>query len=153
MTMANSPWVRDASAAEKDGTAWSRLEREMVMDNIDALFDALRQAADPEAAEALHGLVRDGRDEELGCINALAFASGNGLNQEVAIAAMLHAAQLGILEMSWNILCPSCCGVLDANATLHSVRQENYHCAFCTLDAEPVLDDTVEVTFGVSARV
>ena len=122
------------------------------MQESDALFEALRQTADAGAVGALETLVRSGADEELARINPLALASARGLDEEKVIAALLHATQLGLLEMSWNVLCPSCGGVLDANATLKSVRHEDYHCAFCAVEAEPVLDDTVEVCFTTSAR-
>jgi class 3 adenylate cyclase len=123
------------------------------MHDGDALFKALRQAADAQAVSALEALVDQGSDEDLARINALAFATARGLDEDQVIAALLHAAQLGLFEMSWNVLCPSCGGVLDANATLRSVRQEAYHCTFCAVKAEPNLDDSVEVCFGVSPRV
>src|SRR5215207_1530839 len=55
--------------------------------------------------------------------------------------------------MSWNVLCPSCGGVLDANETLKSVDRDRYHCAFCAAGYEPTLDEIVEVTFTVNPRV
>ncbi|HEX4765821.1 MAG TPA: DUF5939 domain-containing protein [Lichenihabitans sp.] len=123
------------------------------MQDTDALFDALRRSADAEAVRVIADLVRDGAEEELARLNALALASRCGLDPDTVIAALLHASRLGLFEMSWNIVCPSCRGVLDANATLKSVRQEAYRCAFCALDSEAVLDDTVEVSFTVSPRV
>jgi class 3 adenylate cyclase len=123
------------------------------MQDADALFDSLRRSSHPEAAAALEDLVRNGPEEELARVNAVSFAAHRGLDEEKAIAALLHASRLGLFEMSWNILCPSCGGVLDANATLKSVRQEDYHCAFCGVANEPILDDTVEVSFMVSPRV
>jgi class 3 adenylate cyclase len=123
------------------------------MSDTDALFDALRRSADPGVVRAVEDLVRDGRDEELARVNAVSFAAGRGLDEEKVIAALLHASRLGLFEMSWNILCPSCGGVLGANATLKSVRQQDYHCAFCSLASEPTLDDTVEVSFAVSPRL
>lgn len=123
------------------------------MQDNDALFDALRRAADSGVVDAIGDLVRNGRDEALARVNALAFAADRGLDEEAVIAALLHASRLGLFEMSWNILCPSCGGVLGANATLKSVRQQDYHCAFCALTSEPTLDDTVEVSFTVSPRI
>ena len=123
------------------------------MQDGDALFESLRRAADSEAVRAVEDLVRNGPDEALARVNALSFAAHHGVDEETVIAALLHAARLGLFEMSWNILCPSCGGVLDANTTLKNVRQEDYHCAFCALSHEPTLDDTVEVSFTVSPRV
>ena len=123
------------------------------MQESDAFFETLRRSADPETVRAVEDLVLNGPDEELVCVNAVSFAASRGLDEEKVIAALLHASRLGLFEMSWNILCPSCGGVLDANATLKSIRQEAYHCAFCGLANEPTLDDTVEVSFTVSPRV
>lgn len=122
------------------------------MDESDALLAAFRRTAEPAAARAVEHLLRHGSDADLARINAVRLAAESGLDDEPVIAALLHGARLGLLEMAWNVLCPSCSGVLEAPASLHGVRQD-YHCAFCALDSEPVLDDTVEVTFTVSPRV
>jgi class 3 adenylate cyclase len=123
------------------------------MQDADALFETLRRSADLEVVRYIEKLLRNAPDAELARVNAISFAAGRDLDEEKVIAALLHASRLGLLEMSWNILCPSCGGVLDANASLKSVRQEDYHCAFCRVVNEPTLDDTVEVTFAVSSRV
>src|SRR6266487_4791589 len=117
------------------------------------LFAMLRQSADPVVADAIERLVQDAPDRELCRVNVLDFATKTGLDEERAIAAFLHAARLGVFELSWNVLCPSCGGVLDATATLKSVNREQYHCAWCAAGYEPVLDEIVEVTFTVNRRV
>jgi len=122
------------------------------MSEAEPLFAVLRQSADADCASALERLVRDGPDRALARVNVLDFARREGLAEERAIAAFLHAAQIGLFDMSWNVLCPSCGGVLDANTSLKTVRSEEYHCAFCNIDNEPTLDDMVEVSFTVSPR-
>jgi class 3 adenylate cyclase len=117
------------------------------------LFPLLQQSADPGAAAAIEELVHDAPDRALSRVNVLDFAARTGLDEERAIAAFLHAARLGIFELSWNVLCPSCGGVLDASATLRSVNQEEYHCAWCAAGYQPILDEIVEVTFAVNRRV
>jgi class 3 adenylate cyclase len=123
------------------------------MSDTDSLFTTLRQSADPDAAAAIEHLVRDGSDRALNRINVLDFAGKHGLNEERAIAAFLHAARLGMFDLSWNVLCPSCGGVLDANATLNTVDRDHYNCAFCAAGYEPMLDETIEVTFTVNPRI
>jgi class 3 adenylate cyclase len=113
----------------------------------------LRQSADPAAVDAIEKLVQDGPDRALCRINVLDFAARSGLDEERAIAAFLRAARLGIFELSWNVLCPGCCGVLDTSTTLKSVNKEEYDCAMCAAGYEPTLDEMVEVTFTVSRRV
>jgi class 3 adenylate cyclase len=123
------------------------------MSETDALFAVLRQSADADAVTAIERLVRDGLDGDLCRINALDFATRSGLDEERVIAAFLHAARLGLFELSWNVLCPGCGGVLDANATLKTVHQSEYSCALCAAGYEPSLDEMVEVAFTVSPRV
>ena len=123
------------------------------MSEVQALFAVLQQSADVDCVAALERLVRDSPDRQLSRVNVLDFARREGLDEERAIAAFLHAAQIGLFDLSWNVLCPSCSGVLDANASLKSVRSGEYYCAFCNLNNEPTLDDMVEVSFTVSPRV
>ena len=117
------------------------------------LFGLLRQSADPHAVSKLEELIYDASDCALCRVNVLDFAAKSGLDEERAIAAFLHAARLGIFELSWNVLCPSCAGVLDASSNLKSVNRGQYHCAWCAAGYEPVLDEIVEVTFTVNRRV
>jgi class 3 adenylate cyclase len=117
------------------------------------LFNALRQSAKPKALSAIEKLIHDAPDRELCRINALAFAAKHGLDEDDVLAAFLHGARLGIFDMSWNILCPACGGVLDSGATLKTVRQSEYRCVLCAIGHEPTLDEIVEVTFTISPRV
>ncbi len=123
------------------------------MSEAQSLFAVLKQSADTDCVAALERLVRDAPDRRLSRINVLDFARREGLNEERAIAAFLHAAQIGLFDMSWNVLCPSCSGVVNTNASLKSVRSSEYYCAFCALSNEPTLDEMVEVSFTVSPRV
>ncbi|MCC6948586.1 MAG: adenylate/guanylate cyclase domain-containing protein [Bradyrhizobiaceae bacterium] len=123
------------------------------MSETQALFDILRQSAPPDAVAAIERLVKTGEDHELNRINVFDFTRKNGLDEERVISAFLHAARLGLFELSWNVLCPGCGGVLDANATLKSVRQETYSCSLCAAGYEPTLDEMVEVAFTVTPRV
>src|SRR5215468_12152353 len=119
----------------------------------DTLFNALRKSAKPKSVTAIEKLIEDGPDRELCRINALAFAAKYKLDEEDVIAAFLHGARLGIFDMSWNILCPACGGVLDSGATLKTVKQAEYRCVLCAMGCEPTLDEIVEVTFTISPRV
>ena len=116
------------------------------------LFSVLRQSADPETADAIEKLVQDAPDRALCRVNVLDFATKRGLNEEAVIGAFLHAARLGIFELSWNVLCPGCGGVLDSSATLKSVDKDEYACAWCAAGYTPILDEIVEVTFTVNRR-
>src|SRR6266550_6684120 len=123
------------------------------MSETKSLFAALHQSADPGTVAAIEELVRDAPDRALSRVNVLDFAGQRGLDQERSIAAFLHAARLGLFELSWNVLCPGCGGVLDTSGTLQSFDRHAYVCALCARGYEPSLDEMVEVTFTVSPRV
>src|SRR6476620_2769872 len=96
-----------------------------------SMFKILRESTNADVADAIEALVRDAPDHKLCRINVLDFASKAGLNEEQIIAAFLHSARIGLFELSWNVLCPACGGVLDPNATLKTVRRERYECELC----------------------
>jgi len=123
------------------------------MSEAEALFAVLRKSADAEAVSAIERLVQDGLDRELCRINALAFAAKALLGEERVISAFLHAARIGLFDLSWNVLCPGCGGVLEAGATLKTVDRSEYSCALCAAGYEPTLDEMVEVTFTINPRV
>src|SRR4051794_16296922 len=123
------------------------------MSETKTLFAALRQSSDQAVVDMLERMVRDAPDHALNKINALALAGTQGIDEERVIAALLNAVGLGMFEMTWNVMCPSCAGVLSANKSLKTLDRAQYHCAFCAAGYETTLDNLVEVTFTVSPRV
>jgi class 3 adenylate cyclase len=117
------------------------------------LFDALRNSTDPKVVAAIETLIDDGTDRQLCRVNVPSFAASNGLDEEKAIGGFLHAARLGLFDLTWNVLCPGCGGVLDVTHTLKSVHKEAYDCALCASGYEATLDEMVEVAFTVNPRV
>jgi class 3 adenylate cyclase len=122
-------------------------------EEAEALFAVLRQQASPEVVPAIEALVREAPDAALCRINVLKFAEQRSLDEEASIATFLHAARIGIFELSWNVVCPGCGGVLGEGSTLKTVGHDDYVCALCASGYEPSLDQMVEVTFTVGRRV
>jgi class 3 adenylate cyclase len=123
------------------------------MSEAETLFVALRQSADGDVVDMLVRMVREAPDHALNKMNALDLAAREGVGEERVIAALLNAVGLGLFEMTWNVMCPSCGGVLSANKSLKTLDRAQYNCAFCAAGYETTLDDLVEVTFTVSPRV
>jgi class 3 adenylate cyclase len=123
------------------------------MSESETLFVALRQLADERVVDMLERMVRDAPDHALNRMNALDLAAKADVGEERIIAALLHAVGLGMLEMTWSVMCPSCAGVLSANKSLKTLNSAQHNCAFCAAGYETTLDDLVEVTFTVSPRV
>src|SRR5256886_11861539 len=123
------------------------------MSETETLFAALRQATDETIVDMLERMVREAPDHALNRMNPLDLAARAGVSEERVIAALLHAVSLGMLEMTWSVMCPSCAGVLSANKSLKTLNRAQYNCAFCAAGYETSLDDLVEVTFTISPRV
>jgi class 3 adenylate cyclase len=123
------------------------------MSETETLFGVLRQSADDRVVDMLERMVRDAPDHALNRMNALDLAASSGVGEERVIAGLLHAVGLGMLEMTWSVMCPSCAGVLSANKSLKTLNSAQYNCAFCAAGYETSLDNLVEVTFTISPRV
>ena len=123
------------------------------MSEIEAQFSVLKQTADPAVTDAIAELIGKGEDHELNRINTLDFSRRRGFDEERVISAFLHASRLGLFDLTWNVLCPGCSGVLDAHDTLKSLRHEDYHCGLCACGYEPSVDEQVEVAFTVSPKI
>jgi len=124
-----------------------------MIEEAEALFAVLRQSASAVVVSAIEALVEEAPDPALCRVNVLRFAAEHGLDEEAAIATFLHAARLGIFELSWNVVCPGCGGVLGEGATLKTVGHDDYVCALCASGYEPSLDQMVEVTFTINRRI
>ena len=123
------------------------------MSNIQAQVSVLKQTAAPAVADAIARLIDQGEDHELNRINVLDFSKQHSLDEERVISGFLHASRLGLFDLTWNVLCPGCGGVLDAHSTLKSLRHEDYHCGLCACGYEASVDEQVEVAFTVSPKV
>jgi class 3 adenylate cyclase len=123
------------------------------MDDTQTRFATLALSAAPGIAHAIEKLVLDAPDDRLNRVNPLAFAAKHGFDERDTIAAFLHATRIGLFELIWSVLCPSCAGALHAGASLRSIDQDRYACTLCGIDSEPTLDVAVEVTFTVSPRI
>src|SRR5215212_8945525 len=106
------------------------------MSDTQAQFSVLKQTADAAVADAIRALIEHGEDHELNRINLLDFSARAGLDEERVISGFLHASRLGLFDLTWNVLCPGCGGVLDAHSTLKSLRHDDYHCGLCACGYE-----------------
>src|SRR5665213_826380 len=122
------------------------------MSDTQAQYSVLKQTADPAVAGAIQRLIETGADHALNRINALDFSRATGLDEERVISGFLHASRLGLFDLTWNVLCPGCGGVLDAHSTLKSLRTDDYQCGLCACGYEASVDEQVEVAFTVSPR-
>lgn len=68
------------------------------------------------------------------------------------LEVFLRAARVGILDMRWDLLCPSCRGAGVSHASLGEVHK-SAHCGFCNIDYTVNFDRQVEVIFRPNPSV
>ncbi len=68
------------------------------------------------------------------------------------LEVFLRATRAGVLDMRWELLCPSCRGAQTSHASLGEVRK-NAHCDSCNIDFSVNFDRQVEVVFRPSKGI
>ncbi len=110
---------------------------------------ALRALVGPDGqprADRLVSLVATGPDHELSRMRPFELAEGLELSPERALDLCLQATIAGLLELRWELICPSCRTGAEAASSLN-VLPEGGHCQLCDLDIDVDLAKAVEATF------
>jgi class 3 adenylate cyclase len=74
------------------------------------------------------------------------FADRWKADRREVLKLFLHSAQAGLLDMSWDVICPGCRGAKERHATLKNLR-EQAHCNACNIRYTADFAQSVEVTF------
>lgn len=108
--------------------------------------------AERAAAERLVAHLRDAPDDEVLGLRPFELADRWGLERLAVLGACLRAVKAGLLDMSWEVLCPNCSG--SGGAASLSEMKGTAHCPTCALDFGVDLSESVELRFSVhpSAR-
>ena len=114
------------------------------------------RAADPEfagepIADRLLNHLASAGDIQLVRIRPFALAQKWGATRYEALRTCLRAARLGLIDLSWDLLCPNCGGAKNRWPRLEEVRDRS-HCDDCQISFDANFDRAVEVTFRPNPR-
>lgn len=92
-------------------------------------------------------LIATGTSEGLARIRPYEQARKWGLDRRLVLRCFLHACRVGLLRLSWDVLCPSCAG---GPITLDSLKDlpPGGHCASCDISYNVDFAEVVEATFS-----
>ena len=124
---------------------------EKLFDERLAALEAAR-AWSPRLVSKLESHIRAADDAALLRINPVGFAAEKGLSEAEVIDLFLHAAALGLFEMTWILICPDCSCVIDSFRALKNLRS-HCRCTHCHLDLVAALDDMIAITFTVDPAI
>jgi class 3 adenylate cyclase len=102
--------------------------------------------------DELFDFIRRGSDADLTRIQVRALALTRGQPERELLRACLHATRLGVLTMSWDVICPHCRGVVQEARTLGDLPQLGA-CEICAIDFSTDKLNAVEITFHVHPSV
>jgi class 3 adenylate cyclase len=102
--------------------------------------------------EKLVDWIRTGDDADLHRIQIRERARTWKVDEIDMLRTALHATRAGLLDLSWDTICPHCRGVRDENSRLGDLRAES-HCEVCVVDFTTDKPEAVEVTFRVHPSI
>ncbi len=99
-----------------------------------------------EACEHIIAEIKEGADAALDRMRPFELAERFSLDPRHTLSACLNGVVAGLLELRWDIVCPSCRTAADRIATLGDIGEEG-HCQLCDIHFDLSLDRSVEATF------
>ena len=120
---------------------------------LDAICAQLAKDGLPEGAvRAIADWVRTGDEQDLARIQIRERARAWKLPEDDVLRTALHATRAGMLELSWDVVCPHCRGVREEASNLGGVPA-NASCDVCKIDFGTGDPETVEITFRVHPSI
>jgi len=118
-----------------------------------SLSEALiQQDTDSNLVARLEEFLDHADDLSLQRIRPYALADHWGVNRRGVLELFLRATRAGILDMSWDLLCPACRGTTEGHTNLGDVRGHS-HCNTCQIDFTVNFDHNIEVIFRPNPSV
>jgi adenylate cyclase len=96
--------------------------------------------------ERLCGYIYSADDLSASKMRPYALADAWGTDRRETLDLFLHATRAGMLDFSWEVLCPHCRGSKPGLSGLSGVSGEA-HCDSCGIDFTVNFDQSVELTF------
>jgi len=116
------------------------------------LAERLATLADGELARHLGTLLRSAPIGAVQRLKPLLLARQWRMEEQRVVAGLLRAAQAGILQVQWEVLCPSC-RMPTAQPATFSLHAGKSHCPACDLRYDASLADSVALTLRPAPEI
>lgn len=105
-----------------------------------------------DAGRRLVKYVRDAGDVDVSRMRPFSLAEEWSLPRREVLSACLHAVKAGLLDLRWEVVCPSCRTATEALPSLASLTDHG-RCQLCDIAFSLDLDQAVEATFAPTRAV
>ena len=114
--------------------------------------EVIRQGTDTALLARLEDFLERADELSIQRIRPYTLADRWQVGRRAVLEMFLRATRAGILDMSWDLLCPSCRGTTEGHTNLGDVRS-NSHCNTCQIDFSVNFDHNIEVIFRPNPSV
>lgn len=131
-----------------DAGDWSRTQATRPVDPalVQRYVDALSAQHQGPLGPRLVKHVSTAHESELNPIRPFVLADTWSADRRELLELCLHAALAGLLELRWDLVCPSCRTTSESVSQLEQVDGSG-HCDLCDISFELDLDQSVEAVF------
>jgi class 3 adenylate cyclase len=113
----------------------------------------IQDAAQPRAlVDRLEALITRADDLAAARLRPYACADEWRTERGETLKLFLHATRAGLLDFSWDLVCPHCRGAKARQTTLGALKPQA-HCNSCHVDFVANFDQSVELTFTPNASI
>ena len=112
----------------------------------------IQQGTDPSLVARLEDFLDRADELSIQRIRPYALADHWEVDRRAVLEMFLRATRVGIFDMSWDLLCPSCRGTTEGHTNLGDVRGQS-HCSTCQIDFTVNFDHNIEVVFRPNPSV
>ncbi|MEX1031705.1 MAG: DUF5939 domain-containing protein [Paenibacillaceae bacterium] len=122
-------------------------------DLLNELFIQLRRPhRDEHAVGLLYQHLVERGDHEVVDMRPYSLADEWGIEREEALKLFLYSTKIGILNLSWNLICPNCRVSKEQTSSLNQLDNQ-IHCDFCGVDYKANFDRYVELCFTIHPSI
>jgi adenylate cyclase len=107
---------------------------------------------DPTLVSRLIEYLRSAPDDQLSRMRPFALADRWHTDRYATLELFLQATKLGLLDLSWDMLCPDCRGAKHRPRNLSELSQSGY-CPSCNIHYEVDFARSVEATFQLNRSI
>ena len=108
--------------------------------------ESWRERLDAQIIERLASWIRTRGDDEAAALRPFHLARAWKCDPEQALRVFLYATRCGLLNLSWNLMCPNCRVSKEDEDHLEAVASP-FHCDACGVDYNANFDRYIELRF------
>lgn len=123
------------------------------LDKLKSMEEQLiNKPVNPLYIARLKKLLITGDNSEVTKMQPIEIARRWGVNSQEVIRLFLYATKVGLVNLSWNLICPNC-RVSKVEYTSLTKLQEQFHCDLCGINYNANFGKYVELTFTVHPSI